>query len=347
MRVLFDITHPADAHLFRFTMSRLRAEGDEVLVTSREKDVATVLLDELGIPHVPLSRMGRGLTGMGAELVTRNARMIRQVLRFRPDVLVARIGISIGLPGALARVPRLVFEDTEHAWLQRSLSLPFATTIVTGWGYRGDHGARHVRFRGYPVMAYMAPEYFTPRPEVLRESGLDPDEPMILLRLVSWDAAHDTGQHGASQSLVAGAVERLSKFGRVLVSAEASLDSPVLERYRCPVPARDLHQLLARARLVLGEGGTSVAEAAVLGAPAIFTSPLKTGYLDDLEARWGLVRNVATLQEGVAVAEDWLSRPDLAETWRTRRERMLQESEDVTEFIVRLIRSTGTSGPRP
>lgn len=340
MRVLFDITHPADVHLFRSTIARLRAEGDDVLVTSREKDVTTTLLDDLDIPHVSLSRMGRGMAGLGGELLSRNARMIREVLRFRPDVLVARIGISIGLPGVLAQVPRLVFEDTEHAWLQRSLSLPFATKVVTGWGYRKDHGRRHVRFRGYPVMAYLSPDSFRPDPEVLRRSGIDPDEPLILLRLVSWDAAHDLGHPGASTHLVEDAISRLSRFGRVLLSTESGPTSPTLERHRCPVLASDLHHVLSHASLVIGEGGTTVAEAAVLGTPAIFTSSLRTGYLDELESRWGLVRNVATLGDGVAVAKELLTRQGLREEWRGRRERMLRESENVTEFIVSLIRST-------
>jgi len=340
MRVLVDVTHPAQVHFFKHVVHAFAAEGSAVLVTSRGKDVELALLDSLGIEHQRLSTLRRGLAGLAVELVERNARMLAVARRFRPSVMVARMGISIGLPGLLLRVPRVVFEDTEHARLQAALSLPFASRIVTGTGYEKDYGRRQVRFRGFPVMAYLAPQRFRPDPEVLRRHGLDPDaEPLLVLRTVAWTAAHDVGLRGTSADELRRVVERLSRFGRVVLSAEGGLP-PDLAALANPVPVEHVHHLLALSRLFLGEGGTMAAEAAVLGTPAVYCNPLRTGYLNALATRYRLAALCDDLAAGLEVAEAWLARPDLDAEWAARRAAMLEDSEDVLAAMLRIIRQT-------
>ena len=337
IRVLFDITHPADVHLFKVVIRRLQAEGHAVLVACRDKDVTVDLLKREGIECVCLSRIGReGLFGLGKELLVRDVRMLLTALRFRPDVMVARGGIFIGPVGWLLRVPRLVVEDTEHAKVERMLSLPFATYICTGTGYQGDHGRRQVRFRGVPQYAYMDPRHFQPDSAPLRKAGVSPEEPYIVLRTVSWGAGHDLGIAGAAESAVSEAVQRLGKFGRVLISSEKPLPTD-LEAYRNPVPSNHMLDLLSFARLFIGEGGTMAAEAGLMGVPAIFTNPLSVGFLLAMERDYQLVRNVRTLAEGVPIAEQWLADPDLKTTWQRRRWRLLDDSEDIPAFLYEMI----------
>lgn len=333
MRVLVDITHPAQVHFFKNLIRLLRRDGHPVLVTAREKDVTTRLLTALGIEHHCISRMGKGLRGLGRELLARDLRLWLLARRFRPDVMVARVGISIGLVGRILNVPRVIFEDTEHAKLQLALSLPFATRICTGGGYLNDLGPRQVRFRGVPVLAYMAPEYFTPDPAPLRAAGVEPDQPYIVLRVVSWGAAHDVGHHGLTDTHLAEMIDRLRPFGRVYVSSERPLPM-ALREFQSPVPADRMHDLLAFASLFLGEGGTMAAEAAVLGTPAIFCSPLRVGFLLALEHEHDLARNCDTFDEGLVLAEEILASPDHAEQWQHKRQRMLDQADDVTEFML-------------
>lgn len=332
MRALVDITHPAHVHLFKHVLWKLQAAGDPVLVTSREKDVATTLLDALGIEHVCLSRAGRGLAGLAGEWALRCGRLLRHARRFRPDVMLALNGVCIAPVGALLGIPRVVLEEAEHARLQRSIALPLATHIMTGTGYLGDHGARQRRFRGIWVQAYLDPRYFTPAAAPLREAGLDPDSPYIVVRLVAWKAAHDAGLRGTGISALVEAVEQLSSFGRVLISSEGPLPEPLLG-WRNPVPAEHVHDLLAFAALYLGEGGTMAAEAGVLGTPAIFCSPLKCGYLTAMEQDYGLVRTAGSIIEALPIARELLVRPGLGAEWQARRKALLDDSQDVVEFM--------------
>jgi len=214
MRVLFDITHPAQVHFFGNVIRLLRKNGHQVVITTREKDVAISLLKALGMEHLCLSREGTGLVGMAGELLQRYARVLAVARAFQPDVMVAEAGVSIGLVGLLLGIPRVVFESAEHARLQQVLGLPFATSIFTDITYRKQCGARHRRFRGVWVYSHLAPQYFKPDPARLRRAGVDPDQPYIVLRTVAWSAAHDIGLRGSSHKELQDVVNRLAATRR-------------------------------------------------------------------------------------------------------------------------------------
>ena len=83
MKVLIDIGHPAHVHFFKHPMRILLDHGHEILVTSRVKEIAIELLDELGIEHKTLSAMGKGGTiSLLKELVVRDARLYKVVRQY-------------------------------------------------------------------------------------------------------------------------------------------------------------------------------------------------------------------------------------------------------------------------
>jgi len=339
MRILFDMVDTAHVHFFKTLIRELKAGGHEVLVTARQKDVTLDLLDKFGIEYRSISKRGTGLLGLAWELFTRYFRLFRAVRKFRPDVMLAKNGgASIGPIGALMRIPRLVFEDTEHAKLQRAIGLPFATCIITGSGYLKDLGPRQKRFKGVWVQTYLDPKYFTPDAKVLERYGIEPDKPYIVIRTVAWEAAHDVGHKGTSAEALGRAVEKLSRFGRVIICAETPLPDS-LKEYANPLPVELVHHLLAFAALYIGEGGSMASEAAVLGTPAVFCNPLYTGCGCHLamEKDYGLVCNTDTLDKGVEIAEGLLSKPDLGELWRAKQRKFLDESDDLVELMMGLI----------
>lgn len=341
MRVLVDLTHPADVHLFRNLVRALEERGHDVHVTARDKDVTLELLSKHGIRAEIVSREGAGLAGKAVELIRRDWKLVGVARRFRPDVMISRGGISIGHVGAVLRIPTVVVDDTEHAKLQLALTVPFVTRICTGTGYTRDWGRRQVRFRGFPMLAYLSPEYFRVDPRALLQAGVDPEADNIVIRLVSWDAAHDMGLRGASVAEVESAVSRLSRYGRVLISSERELPES-LRQYRNPVPIDHIHSLLSVARLYLGEGGTMAAEAAGLGCPSVYCNPLECGYISSLEQDYGLIHTVRGLSKAVEIGEWLLGRSDLPLILERRRQKMLDESEDVVEFLFRQCEELGS-----
>jgi hypothetical protein len=336
MRVLVDISHPSQVHFFKNLILRFRRNKDKVVITARQKDVTIDLLKGLDLKYICLSRQKGSIWSMGLELILRYIRMWGIVRRFKPDILIAETGVTIGLIGALLRIPRIVEEDTEHAKLQRMLGLPFASVIMTGLGYLHSHGSREREFKGVWVQSYLNPEYFTPDASVLTDAGIDVNKPFIIMRMVSWSAVHDTGLGGYNEKEYLNAVERLSKYGRVIISSEGALPES-MEKYKNPVAAEKVHHLLAFAQLYIGEGATMAAEAAVLGTPAIFCNPLPLGYLMAMERDYQLLYNCKNFPEGIEIAEKLLSDKNIKQLWQQRRQKLLDESEDINEFMFKIV----------
>ena len=341
MRVLFDIVHPAQVHFFKHCIWKLQQRGDQVLVTARKKDVALDLLDALGIEYTCISEKGSNLLGMGWELVTRTIRLLKIARRFKPDVMVARVGHSVGITGKILGVPTVIYDDMEHARLQAAIGMTFATYICTGLGYYRDFGKRQIWFRGSPVLSYLGPGYFEPNPGPLKEAGLDTDKPYIFIRIVSWGASHDVGRAGSGEKDLIEIINRLEKFGRVIISSEESLPE-TLSQYNNPVAVEHMHDLLVFARLCLVEGGTMAAESAVLGVPAICLGTYDFGYLRALENQYGLIFRPGSVDKAIETAEELLSQPDLKETCQAKRQKMLAESDDVVEFMLNIVEKAAT-----
>lgn len=346
MNVLFDIVDTAHVHFFKSIIQRLQQEGHSVIVTARQKDITIELLKKLDIDYISISKCGSGLFGLAWELVVRYFRMFGVVRKFKPDVMLAKNGgASIGLIGALFGVPRLVLEDTEHAKLQRAMGLPFATRIITGTGYLYDHGKKQRRFNGVWVQSFLNAD-FTPDPVRLQECGIDTEKPYIVVRTVAWEAAHDIGYKGISLEKLREIVEKLGRFGRVLLCSETQLP-PDLQEYRNPAPSEDVHHLLALASLYIGEGASMAAEAAVLGTPAVYYNPLGLGYLQAMEKEYGLVKNAASLDDAIIIAENLLKKADLAEEWERNKEKFLADSDDLVDVMLDEIKTQATKKQRP
>jgi len=344
MRVLFDLVHPAQVHFFKNAICRLKADGHAIMVAARRKDVTLNLLDALDIEHHSISEKHGGVWGLALELGIRTCRMYKLVKRFCPDVMVGRVGIASGPVGKLTGIPTVIYDDMEHARLQAAIGMSFATYICTGLGYGRDFGRRQVRFSGPPVLAYLSPKYFTPDKGRLHCYGIDPDQRLIFIRTVALGASHDVGRSGTRTDELEQMIHSLTKFGRVLISSENKLPRGLAE-WSNPVAVEDIHHLLAYSAICLVEGGTMAAEAAVLGTPAVCLQNYNLGYLLALEKEYGLLTHSESLSQALTIAEDLLALSDLKQRWRQKQKRLLDESDDVTEFQLNMIKRAAKEHP--
>lgn len=335
MRIAVDITHPAHFHFFKNAIQTWQARGDSVLMLSRDKDLTLALLNEAGLEHHRLSRVGSGLFGLGIEMLQHSYGVWRALRRHRPEVVVAVGGTYIVHAACLSRVPALVFYDTENATLSNRLTYPFAHTIFTPRSYRGNLGSRHERYEGYQELAYLHPNYFTPDPSRLADEGLAPGEPFTFVRLVGWSSHHDIHERGIRS--VERVVKTLLNYGKVLISSEVELPASLKPYERRGSPG-DVHHVLAHARLYFGESATMTSESAMLGVPAVYLSTSGRGYTDELEERYHMVFNFtgddAVEAHALACARSILVDEEAPSTFRGRHRAMLAEQIDVTRYIV-------------
>lgn len=345
LRILFDINHPAQVHLFHNAIRELEARGCETLVTSREKEVTVDLLEAFDIEHRPLTVQRRSTAGLAWELCCRESRLLGVAREFDPDVIVSRLGPPPAHVSTVIGCPNVVVSDTLASSgilsrLYRRSTLPFVDVICAPVSFDLPVEPERRRSLELQELAYLHPRYFEPEPSVLEALGIDPFDPYFVLRLAGWDAYHDVGHTGLSPGATRELVSFLSDRGEVYLSAEDSLPSD-LESHRLPVDPAAIHQVLYHADLYVGDSGTMSTEAAVLGTPAIRTNSM-VGERDEpvfrtLEEEYGLLQSFRNEWDAVAAARALLSPALEREAWRERRERLVEAHPDVTERMVDII----------
>lgn len=333
MKVLFDINHPAHVHFFRVPAQLLIAQGHQVIFTSRDKDVTIDLLNELGFEHVQLSSMGKsGILSLGAELISRNLALYKTVKSVKPDIMAAIGGTFIAHVSMLTRVPSLVFYDTENAKLQNLITYPFASCVLVPACYQAWLPKKHQRYAGYHELSYLHPAYFTPERSIALASGLVETQKNIFIRLVSWQANHDVGETGWSETLLTRFVTRYQDEANIIISSEQNLGEQ-FSRFLYRGKVSDIHHLMAFCDVVVGESATMASEAAVLGVPAIYAAQTGRGYTDEQEDKYELVKNVRQLNwQALEEAMDSILGKE-TDYYKAARERLLSSTIDVAEYV--------------
>ena len=272
MRILFNIGHPAQVHLFKNLIWNLEKKGHKCKITTVNKDVSLDLLKTYGFNYEIVGSARSTLFSKATELIKIEYNLYKIARPFKPDILVGGVGNAyVAHVGKLLKVPSIVFDDTEHAKISHFIMDPFADVICTPSCFINNIGKNQIRYNGYHQLAYLHPNYFKPNPDVLDQVGLCKSDKYTIIRLVSWDADHDIGQMGIQNKIEF--VRELEKYGRVLISDEGELDKE-LEKYRVKVSPEKIHDLLYYASLYIGEGATMATESAMLGTPSIYISSL-------------------------------------------------------------------------
>lgn len=335
-RFLVSIHHPAQAHFYRYIIETLRENGHEVRATVRDKEMTAELLAAFDIEHTVLSRSRNTIAGTALSQATYETGLLREARRFQPDVLTSIGGIEISHVAPLVGAKSLAFTDTPTT-AGRLLTSPLLDVTSTPTAFKGKVRGEHRTYDGFHELAYLHPNRFEPRKELLREYGIDPDERIFLLRFVSWQAYHDVGESGFSRSAKRKLISTLDEEGTVYVTSEQPL--PVdFEEYALPIPPVLIHDLLAVSDMYVGDSATMATEAAILGTPAIRSSSLVSdgdiGNFVELEESYELVYSFADEQRAIDKTGQLLATEDLAATWKTRRDRLLEDTIDVTAYAV-------------
>ena len=339
MNILIDIGHPAHVHFFRHPIHKLQRLGHKIIVTSRLKEFALELLDELNIQHLPLSRLKKGgLLSLANELIRRDIALLKVVKKNKIDIMAAIGGVSIAHVTRLTGIPSLVFYDTENATLQNMITYPFASKVIVPRCYKAWLPKKHLRYAGYHELSYLHPAVFSPDKDTAIMNGLANNGDTFFIRVVSWQASHDIGETGWSEELLEKVVSKLSMLGTVLISSESPLNDN-LAKHAYKGKLSEVHHVLAYCKAFVGESATMASECAVLGVPAIFAAETGRGYTDEQESRYGLVTNVREVnwQTLESTLESILQQPSY--TWSDARQQLLDDTINVAEFVADSIES--------
>jgi len=324
-------------------MQQLAAEGHDVFWCIRKKDVLEDLVRGEDLPYSLLTRPRTGTLGRAMELVEHDYKVFREIIRRKARLT---IGASISVAHAAHLVPgtdSIIFNDDDAEVIKPFVKLgyPFADWIVTPECLHEDHGLHHVTHNSYHVLSYLHPNHFKADDKILNELGIDPHQRLFLLRFVSLSAFHDTHAVGLSFDNKLKLINYLKQHGRVLISCEGDYPKEFESMVFKADPLK-MHSIMAYCDLVVGDSQTMTAEAAVLGVPSVRCNTFvgKISYLEDLENRYELTfgYHPEKFDEAFKKIESLLNTNNLKESWQNKRKKMLEEKEDLADWIYHFIK---------
>jgi uncharacterized protein len=299
MRVWVDLTNSPHVLVLRPIVAALRAQGHEVQITARDFAQTLGLLDRFRFDHTVVGRhRGGRLVAKGLGLVSRSSALARWARPRGFDLALGHGSNDVTVAARLLRIPCSTMFDYEWATVQHTLNCRLAQAVVVPDAIPPDrlarYGAAH-KIAAYPGLKeeyYLAD--FEPDPSVLGELGLDPAEPIAVIRTPPAVSLY----HRFENDVIAGVLRRL-RGQQVVVLPRTPRQRAELRDCGFVVPERaiDAQSLIAYADLVISAGGTMNREAVALGTPVWTTFQGRLGAVDERLLAEGRLRSLERAED--------------------------------------------------
>jgi predicted glycosyltransferase len=286
MRIWVDLTNSPHVLVLRPVIRALEAQGHRVEVTARDFAQTLGLADRLGIAHEAIGHhRGGRLAAKGVGLASRSLALANWAKGKRFDVALGHGSNDVTVAAKLLGVPSATTFDYEWATAQHTVNCRLAKRVVVPDAIPpvrlARYGATSRKLRQY---AGLKEEYyladFTPDEAVLTELGLDPAEPLAVVRTPPAVSLYHRFEHPVFAQLL----ERLRDRAQTVVLPRTQEQREELTRaggYRIPEHAVDAQSLVAYADVVVSAGGTMNREAVALGTPVWTTFEGRLGAVDE------------------------------------------------------------------
>jgi len=344
MRYLFFFVHPSKFHLFRNTINTLLSKGHSVDILITSKDVLEDLVKSEGWNYTNIFPEGRKMKGV-PPYISSGINFFRTIFRLFKYTKSKKYDLFITddllvYNGKWKKIPSIVFCDDDLSVVKQfALVLSKATHILSpDITDLGKYSRKKISFPGYKELAYLHPNNFVPDINIVKE--FNPKlTPYFILRLVSLRAYHDVGMKGISNEQVKKLIKLLSSHGNVYISSEKQLPKE-FEQYKLNINSRDIVHVLYYANMFIGDSQTMTSEAAILGTPAFRCNDFagKISVMEEKEYKYGLSFNFPSsrFEEMYTKIETLSINKDLKEEFQLRRNRMLKDKIDLSQFMIYL-----------
>jgi predicted glycosyltransferase len=299
VRIWVDMSAPAHVLVLRPIIERLRAQGHEVEVTSRDYAQTQALLDLHGLAHTPIGRHGGASRLRKAyRLGARTAAMLRFGRGRSFDLALAHGSNDLAIAAKALAIPEANMHDYEYAVTQHRIGCRLARRVMFPDAVPlerlrrfGVTPEKHFPYPGLKEEYYLCD--FEPDGEALRRLSVDPGRVVVIVRPPPDVSLY----HRKSNPLFPKVLARLGNDAEVhaIVLPRTAEQRAFIEGLRLPsliVPpgAVEAQSLVALADLVVSAGGTMNREAAALGTPVYTTYGGRLGGVDEALIRSGRMR---------------------------------------------------------
>lgn len=370
MKILVYMGHPAHFYLYKNTIKQLRADGHQVEILIKKKDILQTLLDNQGWEYHNILQEGRknSKLGMLIGMLKRAWRQNKFCAQYKPDILTGT-SVENSYIGKLRHIPVINCNEDDAAVvpLYAKLSYPWANAILNPIVCNsGKWDSKATKYPSYQELAYLHPNHFTADAKIVKGYGIDVDKPYFVMRFASLHAHHDSGIKGINTEIAQRLIDILSPHGRIYITSERPLE-PQFEQYRIKINPLDMHHVMAFASLYIGDSQTMAAEAGVLGVPFVRFNDFvgRIGYLRELEDIYELgygIHATPLAADSPIRRADGLAQPSGVEalyerveqlvatpaeeqkaTFQSRREKMLSDKIDCAKFLTWFIENNPQS----
>jgi hypothetical protein len=337
MRVLIDIGHPATVHFFSVFSQKMKENGHEVKFIARSKDVTIALLEHYKMDYVCIGKTKSNVYLKLFGILEFSLIILKISISYHPCILLGSGGVYFFLTSLILRIPIVINTNTEVDPLMRVYKY-FVSSIITPSSFKFViPGEKIVQYPGNCEVAHLHPKYFRPDVNVLKKYNISESDKFILVRFVSITASDDFHVCGIDDRSREILIDMLLNYGQLLISSETNLKGK-LASYQLetnPVYATgDLQSLEYYADLFIGDSGAMTSECAVLGTPAVYLSNKNLGFIDELTNKYELSYQYTSIDHGLKKIKELLETDHLKETWNSKKVRFLNDTIDVSEFMV-------------
>jgi uncharacterized protein len=300
-RLWIDLDNSPHVPLYAPLIRHLRSSGWELIVTARDFAQTLDLVEQLGVPAIPVGRhAGRSKLRKVANLPVRAMQLVRTVLQFRPQVALSHGSRTQVIAARMLGVRSLVMFDYEWTEMEifKRLAERLACPIAIGPERLREAGIPVEKvswYDGFKEELYL-PE-FVPDPSFRASLGAGENDLLVTVRPPGLIGNyHDERSEAICRRLLGTLAERSDAVVVVLPKTRLERElvaSALPERpaARIIVPERAIPglQLLFASDLAVSGGGTMNRESALLGVPtwSMFTG--RRAAIDEELARRGLL----------------------------------------------------------
>lgn len=324
-------------------VAELEQRGVIVDYLVKRKDILEDLVKKSGHKYIVVRHQERSHTSklqLMWALLCMEANVVKYLLRYKPKLL---IGTYAPVISHLTGIPMIICCEDDASVIPRfaKTSYPYATAILTPrYCDGGKWDTKMTKYAGFQKLAYLHPNRFTPQRSIIKDHLRNPKKKFVLMRFAKLQAHHDDNIGGVSNAIAIKLVNILSSEYDIYISSERPLCTE-LEPYRLSIDPHDIHHWLAFASLYIGDSQSMAVESSMLGTPSIRFSDFahRIGVLNVLEEKYKLTTGISTdnPEQLFSVVKEMISNSNLREEYQQRREAMLREQIDVSDFFVNVV----------
>lgn len=350
MRFLFYLVHPAKFQFHKVQINRLKERGHIVDVIINTKDILEELVKEEGWKYTNIFPKSRKIKGVhvyiaaGISLLLSIYRLWRYAYGKKYDLF---IGDALVYLGRLKGIPALYPTDDVLAAVpeQRVWFYPANDIVAPEITDIGKFKEKKISYKGYKALAHLHPNHFTPNIKILNKD-LQNGVPYFLIRCTGFGATHDLNKTGINDDILFKLEKILAPHGKIFITSERALPAQ-LNKYKLNIKKNDITHYIAFAKMFIGDSTTMSTEAAVLGTPSIEFDEYfyEIEQMIELENKYNLIHCFRTNQETemLSKVQELLATPNLEEVYTARRKKLLDETIDVSSFLIWLFENYPTS----